>query len=219
MKTQQANTINLRKAGFGQPNMISTWCWQDNFKLPAFMLRTLFSAILLFFMAAAGWGQIAQRGTATSATTTTLSLTINKPSGVVAGDVMIVNITQSGNTETNASSSGWSLIAGAQQGSQIRRSTILYRIADGNEGSSFAFTLGAGTTHAIGSIIAFSGVSPSVLDVTGVFTTGGGTTATASSITTNTPGAAVIFFAGSWRVTYIGWTITNPTLTEIMDFP
>ena len=39
-----------------------------------------------------GYAQIAQRGTATTATTTNSSLAVNKPSGVLAGDVMIANI-------------------------------------------------------------------------------------------------------------------------------
>jgi len=63
----------------------------------------------------AGWGQIAQRGVATSATSATATLTISKPSGVIAGDVLIANITQSDNDNgilSNASSSGWTLIDG-----------------------------------------------------------------------------------------------------------
>lgn len=168
-------------------------------------------------------GQIAQRGTATSGTTTSTSLIINKPVGIVAGDIMIVNITQTGNTGTNASSIGWTLIAGARQSSGTRRSTVLYRISDGTEGSSFTFTLGGGTNAAVGSIIAFSGVwDYSPFDVTpGSFSVDGGSTITATGITTNTPGAAVIFLAGATANsanTYSNWTGTTPGLTEIMDF-
>ena len=167
---------------------------------------------------------ITQRGTATSATTTSTTLTISKPAGVIAGDVMIVNITQTGNTGTNASLTGWNLIAGAQQSSGApRRSTILYRVADGTEGISFSFTLGSGTTSAVGSVIAFSGVDASVVfDVApGSMNTGGGTTITATGITTVSANAAIVFLGGAGGTdedTYSGWSGSTPTFSEVMDF-
>ncbi len=185
------------------------------------LLLTLF-VLTISIKANAGIGQ---RGTATSATTTNTTLTINKPSGVVAGDIMIVNITQTGNTATNASRTGWTLIAGSLQGTGApRRSTILYRKADGTEGGSFAFTLGTGTSSGVGSIIAFSGVDASVFDVTpGSLNTytGVGTTVTATGITTVTNGSVIVFLAGAGGTSadvYSGWSGTTPTLTEIMDF-
>ena len=183
----------------------------------------IINLILLFVMLPGmAWGAIALRGTATSATSTSTTLTINKPSGVVAGDVIIVNISQSGNTGTNASRTGWTLIAGAQQGgtSGTRRSTILYRRADGTEGTSFAFTLGSGTTASVGSIIAFSGVHVSIFDVTpGSLSTGGSTEASATGITTSTANAAVIFLAGAGGSSsiYDTWSGTTPNISEIMD--
>ena len=171
---------------------------------------------------------ITQRGTATSATTTSTTLTISKPTGVIAGDVMIVNITQTGNTGTNASLTGWTLIAGEQQSTGApRRSTFLYRVADGTEGTSFAFTLGTGTTSAVGSVIAFSGVDVSVVfDVSpGAMSTGAGTTIpttiTATGITTVSANAAIVFLAGAGGTdedTYSGWSGSTPTFSEVMDF-
>ena len=73
------------------------------------------------------WAAIALRGTATSATTTNSTLTISKPTGVSVGDFMIVNITQN-NTNANPTSSGWTLITGANQGN-TRYSAILYMVA------------------------------------------------------------------------------------------
>ncbi len=170
------------------------------------------------------YATITQRGTATSATTTSTTLTISKPAGVIAGDVMIVNITQTGNTGTNASLTGWTLIAGAQQSSGApRRSTILYRVADGTEGTSFSFTLGSGTTSAVGSVIAFSGVDASVVfDVApGLMNTGGGTTITATGITTVSANAAIVFLGGAGGTdedTYSNWSGSTPTFSEIMDY-
>ena len=170
------------------------------------------------------YATITQRGTATSATTTSTTLTISKPAGVIAGDVMIVNITQTGNTGTNASLTGWNLIAGAQQSSGApRRSTILYRVADGTEGISFSFTLGSGTTSAVGSVIAFSGVDASVVfDVApGSMDTGGGTTITVTGITTVSANAAIVFLGGAGgtdEAIYSNWSGSTPTFAEIMDF-
>ena len=60
-----------------------------------------FKAALAFLFLIVGlgnsaFGQIAQRGTATTAAATLSSstLSISKPNGVIAGDVMIVNISQ-----------------------------------------------------------------------------------------------------------------------------
>lgn len=170
------------------------------------------------------WGQIALRGSATSATSSNTTLTINKPTGVVSGDVMIANITQTGNTTTNASLAGWTIIAGGRLGTGggPRYTTILYRVANGTENTSFDFILGSGTTSSVGSIIAFSGVANTVFDVTpGTLNMADGTTVTAPGITTNTNDAAVVFLAGAGGTdnnVYSGWSGSSPNFTEIMDF-
>lgn len=193
--------------------------------------RVMFLTLMLALLLINGTdlrAQIALRGTATSATTTNTPLTINKPAGVVAGDVMIVNITYTNpNTYTDASLTGWTLVAGARQSTGTRYSTVLYRVAGGSEGTSYTFSLPAGTTSAVGSIIAFSGVDASVLDVpAGSFNTtlDDGTSPyqlTATGITTFTNNAAVVFLAGAGGTDgfiYSSWSGTNPTFTEVMDF-
>jgi len=166
--------------------------------------------------------QIALRGTATSATTTNKTLTINKPAGVVPGDVMLVNITQTGKKNKKASLTGWTLVAGRRQSNGNRYSTVLYRVADGTEGTSFSFSLGNSLSRAVGSIIAFSGVASSVFDVApGSFRTGGSNRITADAITTATNNAAIVFLAGaggSDSDVYSNWSGTIPTFTEAMDF-
>jgi hypothetical protein len=162
--------------------------------------------------------QIQQRGSATSGTTSNTSLTINKPSGVVEGDLMIVNICQA-NSNNNPTLSGWTLIAGANQGN-YRYTAIMYKVATASEGASYTFTLGTGTDAAVGSIIAFSGVDPSSpFDVaTGTLSTGAGTTATATGITPITNNAAIVFIGGSFNTSWGGWSGTTPSFTEIMEF-
>ncbi len=183
--------------------------------------------LLILFLGASllGMGQISQRGTATSATSANTTLTIAKPTGTAVGDVMIVNITKTGNTSTNASGSGWTLITGGQLGAGgtgVRRTTILYRVANGTEGSSFSFALGTGTTSSVGSIIAFSGVDGSVFDVSpGSLSVASGTSISAPGITTTTNNAAIIFLTGAGGTDgdiYSNWSGTTPALTEIMDF-
>lgn len=187
----------------------------------------------LFLMSNA-FGQIAIRGTYTTGSNSSNNLTINKPTGVIAGDVMIVNICKYPNT-TTPTLSGWTLIAGPASLGGTNYSYLLYRVADGTEGSGFTFALGT-TTYGAGAIVAFSGV-----DVTGGFLVGGGaggpfdvapgsistTGGSASSqsitaITTGSANAAVIMFGMNGSAsprTFSTWSTTSPgALTEIYDF-
>jgi hypothetical protein len=186
-----------------------------------FTLLLVFALTANVFLTSNLFGQIAQRGTATSATSTNTNLTINKPTGVVSGDVMIVNITS--NNGGTPSLSGWnSLGTGIFNGSNLR-ATVLYKVAGGSEPSSYTFALGAGANDAIGTIIAFSGVdNASPIDATGTMglSASAGATATAPGITTNSANAAVIMFANqSDNRAYSNWTTTSPgNLTEIAQF-
>jgi len=193
----------------------------------------LFAFVASLTIGSSAFGQILQRGTATNATSVTTSITIAKPTGVISGDVMIVNIAQGNNDATSASLSGWTLIDGRSlDGITERYATALYRVADGTEGANFTFTLGAGVDAAAGSIIAFSGVNgtggfkadgtaggPFDVDP-GTFNLGGSgsTTVTALTTTTATSNAAVIMLgaAAADNPTYSGWTTTSPgALTEL----
>lgn len=195
--------------------------------------------VFTFLIGSAGIAQITQRGTATTAQTgTSSSLTINKPAGVIAGDVLIANIVHhdSGNNFvlTDATSSGWTVINGELIWDYINRSwrgTVMYRIADGSEGSNFTFSLDGTTNMAIGSIIAFDNV-----DVTGGFnadgTPGGpfdvspvainvnnSNTPTATSITTANNNAAIIMLTQvADNNSQTNWNTSSPgTLTELYD--
>jgi hypothetical protein len=168
---------------------------------------------------------IAQRGTATTGTTTNTSLTIDKPTGVVSGDVMLVSIAQVGNNSVDPASNGWTVVAGASlSGKPKSRGAVLYRVADGTEEASFAFTLGRRTTGAVGSIVAFSGVDTSGATpfdvIPEAILAGSGTNVGATAITTASANAAVIMFgmAANGAPTWSGWTTTSPgALTELYD--
>lgn len=204
-----------------------------------FVLPVLLMVGVLFpLVPQTAFATVAQKGTATSGTSTGTTLTIAKPTGVVAGDVMLVSIAMSDDNDaldTNPSLTGWSLVAGADlAGITERWGAVLYKVAGASEPASYIFTLDAQSTAAVGSIVAFSGV-----DVTGGVTATGAAggpfdvdpgsltvtdaaTASAASITTVSANAAVIMLAQSAgdNPTYSGWTTaTSPgALTELSDF-
>ncbi len=192
----------------------------------------LLIAVMAVFLNNEASAQIAQRGTSTSANSTNTTLTITKPTGVVAGDIMIANITQRNSTGT-ISLAGWTAISQATYDGGSTSGAILYKVAGGSEPANYAFGLGAGANNNTGTLVAFSGV-----DVTGGFLVGGGaggpfdvapgslstsgansSPATATSITTATANAAVIMLAHINDNQSLGpWTATSPaSLTELYE--
>ncbi|MDN3675839.1 choice-of-anchor D domain-containing protein [Flavobacterium paronense] len=173
-----------------------------------------------------GYAQIAQRGTATTATSSNTTLTINKPTGLAVNDLMIVNLAQ-GNNNTNApTATGWTLIDGRSlAGGTKRYAAVLYKIANATDvsASNFVFTMGSATDSAAGAIIAFSGVDSSTpFDVSSgtISVQGSQTGVVGTTKTTVTANAAVIMLgqtAGSFP-TWSAWTTTSPgALTELFD--
>ena len=63
------------------------------------LLKSEKNCILLITLIVSSFGhaQIAQRGTATTATSTNTTLTINKPTGLALNDLMIANLAQGNN--------------------------------------------------------------------------------------------------------------------------
>lgn len=209
-----------------------------------FLFLFAVAANLILFSSAAG--QITQRGTSITASTTTTTLTINKPSGLQVGDVMIANIVQGDDDapsiSTHASSPGWNLVAGGQfgiNGNNDWWGTVLYKVADAADvaATNFSFTLdavvnGDGT---VGGISAFynvdvtggvgpngSGTGPFDVAVGSFYASGNsnGNPIQAPSITTVTANAAIIMAGMVGNNSGFGtWSATNPSsLSEILDF-
>jgi len=187
-------------------------------------LFTLLVLALLVLGAESTNAQIALRGTATTATTGTTTLVINKPTGVVVGDVLIAVISQVGNNTTITSPSGWVLIDGRSlAGSTLRFGAVYYKIAVSSDltATNYTFTGGTNTNSLSGVIAAFSGVDNTTpFDATnGTITVGNSATVTAAATTTTTANAAVIMLGmegGSDNLTWSNWTTTSPgNLTEI----
>lgn len=93
--------------------------------------------------------QIAQRGTATTASVSNSNtLTINKPTGVVAGDIMIATFASSDNSSlsgNNADLTGWTDIDGNNLNNNRKRVSAIYKIATGTEPASYTFNVSNGT--------------------------------------------------------------------------
>jgi hypothetical protein len=176
-------------------------------------------------------GTIHMHGSATTARSSSGdgTLTINKPSGTFSGEVLIANIVQNDANGRNLSNvtipTGWTLIDGREiydAGTSQFWGTILYRITDGSEPSSYSFTLDLDAEMSIGSIVSFAGV-----DVTsGPFDVAPGTlnltnsaTATASAISNLSSNAAIIMFSQVANdLNYSNWTATSPSsFVELYD--
>lgn len=200
--------------------------WQNTATTWLLLLFTVFGFTDAF-------GQIVQRGGATTALSTANTITIAKPTGVVAGDIMIANIASLDNNNlagTNANMTGWTLITASNiNANNQRRCTILYKIAGAVEPTDYTFNVSNGTfttDNTSGAIIAYSGVNNTTpFDVTpGTMSTGGpNSTVTASAITTVTANAAVIFLSALNRDdrdfgTWTTGTPSNLTLTETYDY-
>ena len=215
--------------------------------IPGRGLRAGLTALASLVIAGTSDAAIAQRGSATTtlAAQSSTSISLNKPSGVVAGDVLLAVITKNVQTiGTTGPPSGWTQVdaRGINTASANNKThgSVFYRVADGTEGAIFSFTLGGGTANnvsngASGALLAFSGVNTAggvapgggagPFDVApGTITVGGAASSsvTANGITTQSPNAAVVMLGmvGGNIFTWSGWNTTSPgSLTEIAEAP
>jgi hypothetical protein len=203
--------------------------------------RKIHLLLLFALLSFNGWGQIAQRGSATtnsSANTNNTTLTIDKPNGVVIGDLMLLTIVQNETDNDNGglaspTLSGWTLVKditilseGTSNRDNLWFGSIYYRIADGTEGSSFTFAMHSQCDMAIGSMVAFSGVACNALRpdgstggpfdvVPGSFRNENSSTATANTVTVGSNNSAVIMFAMcNNNRNYSAWSNSQ---TELFD--
>lgn len=121
-------------------------------------------------------------------------LTINKPAGTSANDVLIAAVAVAPNTSITVPP-GWTLIADTQQtATNPSRTATYYRVATASEPTSYTWMLGssAGVT-AVGSIAAFSGADTSnPIDAWAATATASALTHTAPSVTTTQNGGMLV---------------------------
>ncbi|HEY4498979.1 MAG TPA: polysaccharide deacetylase family protein [Candidatus Paceibacterota bacterium] len=221
-------SISLGTNAFGVRKFVSLF---TNKRTSSAVVATLFAFSLLVVPTSAS-AAVAQRGSATSATTGDSTLTIAKPTGVVAGDVLIANISHVGNTIASTAS-GWTLISSATVNppgsNDDGHFSLWYKVAGASEPASYSFGVSS-TNDSVGAIVAFSGV-----DVTGGVTATGvaggpfdvdpgnietdNQTLDVTGLTTVTTNAAVVMFAmANNNTTWSSWNTTSPgALTELYD--
>jgi hypothetical protein len=150
--------------------------------------------------------------TANSGGATSGSVTVSKPAGVVAGDVMLFTFGTHDDPGTITAPTGWTLVNFTPHAvSAGTRAYVYRRTVDGTEGSSFTFTLATNRTWAAG-IVAIKGA-------TAVPAAAGGQSQTSTvSITAPsvTPGAGDHLLIGVFTIRDASRTITAPTgMTQV----
>jgi hypothetical protein len=96
------------------------------------------------------------RSTATSSALDSSSLTVSRPGGVTAGDVLVARIANRGAVAATMSAPGWTA-AGSTHSAALLKSWLFYRVVTTSEPSSYTFIQDA-STGLVGSISAYSGV-------------------------------------------------------------
>lgn len=136
------------------------------------------------------------------------TLVINKPSGVVEGNVMVATLTAAG-TGTLTAPSGWTAIKNLTQGTALRQVTY-YKVATASEPTSFSWSLGT-SRAASGGIADYSGVNQTVpVDAT-ASAVGESGNANAPSVATSAANDLVLAVASFGMTT----TVTaDPTTTQ-----
>ena len=144
------------------------------------------------------------------------NLTINKPVGTVAGDVMVAAISTTPSTISITPPMGWSLLQSQRQNANTSSvAAAYYRVAGASEPASYTWTLSNGHAGAVGGILSYSGVDNALpIDVSAKAATPRSLSHTAPSVTTSLAGAMLITIHeySSARV----WT-PPPGMTERVD--
>ncbi len=130
------------------------------------------------------------------------TISLAKPAGVVAGDVLLASIDTRGSSTVSAPA-GWTLVQMHINGTSLRKSTYV-KAAGAAEPASYTWTFSANRLAA-GAIHAYTGVDPaSPVNASGGQIVASSTTVTAPSITTTVADTMLVaFFA----------TMTNATWT------
>ncbi len=125
---------------------------------------------------------------------TSANLTINKPSGTIAGDVMIAAITTTPSSIPISPPSGWILIQSQQQTSNASSVvSAYYHVAGSGEPASYTWFLANSHSGAVGGILSYSGVDTAApIDVSAKAATIRSINHSAPSVTTTLSGDMLV---------------------------
>ena len=122
------------------------------------------------------------------------TLSISKPTGTVAGDVMVAAIATVPSTIPITAPSGWTLIQSQQQTST--NSSVLasfYRVAGSSEPATYTWILSNVHSGAVGGILTYSGVDTATpIDVSAKAATSSSTSHAAPTVTTTQAGDMLV---------------------------
>lgn len=124
------------------------------------------------------------------------SITVNKPSDVAEGDVMVARVYVAGASATVTPPSGWTLVTSKAEVSNALY--LYYKVAGGSEGASYQWSLSESAAIA-GGIARFTGVdtdTPSDCSATSN-SSGWGNAPNAPAVTTATDGAMLVWGCGN----------------------
>ncbi len=158
-------------------------------------------------------GTIAFRSAASAASAALTGITITKPAGTTADDVLVASIA-SRTAPTITAPVGWSLVRSDVNGTSLTQA-IFVRTAGGAEPASYTFPFSVPVIAATGGITAYSGLDPlGPIDVSGGQANTSSTSVTAPSVTTT---VADVIVAGFFATTDDA-TFTPPSaMTERFD--
>lgn len=137
-------------------------------------------------------------------TSSNTSYTINKPSGVQSGDLMIAGVLFSGNTATVATPSGWTLVRKTVKttgnGDDHSGSTTLVifkRVAGSSESNSWTATHSTHAQPKISQVVAYRGCDSALIAETSNSASSSSSVSTGSVTNTNSKAWRVSFFGGA----------------------
>ncbi len=139
------------------------------------------------------------------------TLTITKPAGTAANDVMVATVYTASTSAPTTVPSGWNLISTTSP--TVGKVYMYYKVADGSEGASFGWVWGSSVQSA-GTIVGYTGVNTTnPIGANAVATAGSGTAANAPVVTTIAASSVVIVSAAWNRANTDSPAVTSPTTT------
>ncbi|MCY0988760.1 cell wall anchor protein [Nannocystis sp. ILAH1] len=148
------------------------------------------------------------------------ALTINKPAGVVQGDVLLARVTNRNNaTAVVTPPAGWTLLRSDQSASQLK-AWVFYKVAGAAEPANYAFSIDLASNIA-GSVVAFANVdTANPIDAHSGQKNGLVATFDTPPITTTAAGGVAVWFGSQvWAGTTCPTSpIVPPSgFTEVLD--
>jgi large repetitive protein len=140
---------------------------------------------------------VSHRNTQTGSATGATSVSVTKPTGVQANDLLVAHVMVTGNVTASIAGSGWTAVTSGTAANTATQASF-YKIAGGSEPASYSFTW-TGSQAAAATVTAYYGVkSSSPFDLSSaIASTNNTTSVTAGTLTTTANDDIVLAFFGS----------------------